>query len=106
ETRISFTSFDRPRPAFHCLGMVGRRCIVWAWLGLGCGEEPGVAMGPAGAAGEPPPGSGGSAEMVIESLESDTISVRDGEFVEGEAPASADMALPQILSLTGPPAAT
>jgi hypothetical protein len=45
-------------------------------------------------------------DTVIESLESDTVSVRDGSFVEGAAPPSTDPALPQITALTGPPAVT
>jgi len=45
-------------------------------------------------------------DTVIESLESDTVSVRDGSFVEGAPAASADTALPRIVSLTGPPAVT
>lgn len=45
-------------------------------------------------------------ETVIESLESDTVSVRDGSFVAGAPAPSADAALAQIVSLTGPPAAT
>jgi hypothetical protein len=45
-------------------------------------------------------------ETVIESLESDTVSVRDGSFVEGAPTPSSDAALAQIVSLTGPPAVT
>lgn len=70
---------------------------------MGCGEEPGLALNPDGddaAAAERAP------DTVIENLESDTVSVRDGSFVEGAPVASADTALAQIVALTGPPAVT
>lgn len=70
--------------------------------GVGCGEEGMIEMpnaaDPADTARRP--------DTVIESLESDTVSVRDGSFVEGAPTPSSDAALPQIVSLTGPPAVT
>jgi hypothetical protein len=71
---------------------------------LGCGEESGMIQmpgaDPAQAERESQP------DTVIESLESDSVSVRDGSFVEGAPAPSSDTTLPQIMSLTGPPAVT
>jgi hypothetical protein len=87
--------------------MVGRQSIFGGIasisIALGCGEEAGLIQLP----GEPG-GSAGRADpdTVIESLESDSVSVRDGSFVEGAPAPSSDMALAQIARLTGPPAVT
>jgi hypothetical protein len=87
--------------------MVGRQtilcCIALISSGLGCGEESGMIQMPEGAE---PADTERAPDTVIESLESDTVSVRDGSFVEGAPPASTDAALPQIVTLTGPPAVT
>lgn len=86
--------------------MVGRQticCIALISSGLGCGEESGMIQMPEGAE---PADTARAPDTVIESLESDTVSVRDGSFVEGAPPPSTDAALPQILTLTGPPAVT
>lgn len=45
-------------------------------------------------------------DSVVESLESDTISVRDGSFVSGAPRPSTDASLAQIVGLSGPPAVT
>jgi hypothetical protein len=86
---------------------VGRQsilcCIALISSGLGCGEESGMVQMPEETEAEE---TQRQPDTVIESLESDTVSVRDGSFVEGAPPASSDAALPQIVALTGPPAVT
>jgi hypothetical protein len=72
--------------------------------GLGCGEEPGLL--PPEAAEPAETERQNEPETVIESLESDTVSVRDGSFVDGAPTPSSDATLAQIVSLTGPPAVT
>jgi hypothetical protein len=80
-------------------------CIALLSSGLGCGDESGVIQVPGGA--QPAQGSRGNPpDTVVESLEGDDVGVRDGSFVEGAPPPSSDAALPQIVSLTGPPAVT
>jgi hypothetical protein len=70
---------------------------------LGCGEEAGMVQMPDDAETRD---TERAPDTVIESLESDTVSVRDGSFVEGAPTPSTDAALPQIVALTGPPAVT
>lgn len=80
-------------------------CCIALVSGLGCGEEPGLLL-------EPNPVETADRERrnapdtVLERLESDTVSVRDGSFVEGAPAPSSEAALAQIVSLNGPPAVT
>ena len=68
---------------------------------IACGEEAGLVQNPDESSEGPR-----APDTVVESLESDTVSVRDGSFVAGAPVPSADTALAQIVSLTGPPAVT
>jgi hypothetical protein len=74
---------------------------------VACGEESGMVQMPPGTdPAKAETEASDTPETVIESLESDAVSVRDGSFVAGAPAPSADAGLAQIVSLTGPPAAT
>jgi hypothetical protein len=112
-----------------------RRCVLvfGAWCALACGDDGATVLGPGGAGapsanagaagsggtggGSGSSGAGGSGEAgasgeggsagAPDTPGSDVISVDDGDFNDGEPPATVgDGELPQIVGVTGPAAVT